>query len=97
MSERYPHLGVVTAVLTDNEPPDKSVLVVQSDGEYQVIWRDDKAAAGSGSPYPDVEHWFDEADGDPADLHHHVRYADAVHALGKPLAVFNQAKDGDES
>jgi hypothetical protein len=83
-----PHSEAVTAVLTDHEPPDGTRLILEkSDGEYQVIVRDDDAAR-SWDAFED-DHWFGDAREDPMALHQHLKYARAVYALGEQLAVFN--------
>lgn len=83
------HSEKVTAVLTDNEPPDGTKLVVIGERESKVIWRDDaeaKLSWGADDPYG--QHWFEDHDEDPMALHEHVKYADAVYALGEKLAQF---------
>lgn len=58
------------------EPADGEVLVVKNgDTDWRVIWRDDKAA----------KRWHDDAD--PMGLYQHVKYAEAVYALGQRVAV----------
>ncbi len=80
------HSEATTAVLTANEPPNGTVLIVKEGEEYKVIVRDDKAAADAG--YED--HWFEASgmDAEPDALHQFVKYADAVYALGDRLAEF---------
>ncbi|GGN39175.1 hypothetical protein FHR83_006775 [Actinoplanes campanulatus] len=84
-----PHSEQATAVLTANEPKDGTVLLVRSGDEWKVIERDDALSRD----YDPQDHWFDvttEAigDSDPMALHQHVKYADAVYALGEKLAEF---------
>lgn len=84
------HPESVTAVITDNEPPNGTKLVVVGE-ESKVIWRDDAAgiqAYGKDDPYK--QRWLDDHDEDPMSLHEHLKYADAVYALGEPLAVFRR-------
>jgi hypothetical protein len=84
------HSEKVTAVVTDNEPPDGSKLVIISEDGGKVIWRDDATAADSWGPGdPHKQRWFEDHDEDPMSLHEHLKYADAVYALGEPLAVFS--------
>lgn len=85
------HSTDVTAVITANEPPNGTKLIVISEDGGKVIWRDDETAAaswGGGDPYK--QRWFDDHDEDPMSLHEHPKYADAVYALGEPLAVFRR-------
>lgn len=83
------HPESTTAALTDNEPPDGTKLVVIGEHTSKVIWRDDAAARSFDAL--NGEHWFDNHDEDPMVLHEHVKYADAVYALGEPLATFHRA------
>lgn len=85
-----PHPESVTTVLTDNEPPNGTILFVRSGEEWTVIQRDDEQA----DDCEPGEHWFPvtaEAIGvtDPMTLHELVKDADAVYALGEQLAVFS--------
>jgi hypothetical protein len=83
------HPESVTAVLTDNEPPNGTKLIIGNGSDWTIIQRDDKAAALRGVHPGD--RWFEgDYDGDPMSLHEHLKYADAVYALGEPLAVFNR-------
>lgn len=82
------HPESVTAVLADNEPPDGTKLVVQQDGTYRVIVRDD-ASARSWNSF-EGDHWFGDPQEDPMSLHQQVKYADAVYALGDKLAEFGR-------
>lgn len=84
-----PHSEAVTAALTANEPADGTKLIVQHGGDWHVIWRDDTAAANADA-HPD-DCWFSTGDGgtdDPVSLYQHLKYADAVYALGEKLASF---------
>lgn len=87
------HTEETTAVLTGNEPPNGTKLIVDvgMDG-WKVIERDDAEAKLWGNDWDDDQHWFASGDftSDPMSLHQHIKYADAVYALGEPLAVFNQ-------
>lgn len=70
------------------EPDNGAVLVVKnSDDDWRIIWRDDAEAARWGSPHP-TERWFSDSDSDPMELRQHVKYAQAVYALGEPVATF---------
>lgn len=85
------HPKTVTAVLTDNEPPNGSKVVVISEDGGKVIWRDDSAGVQSyGQDDPYKQRWLEDHDEDPMALHEHIKYADAVYALGEPLAVFKR-------
>jgi predicted lipoprotein with Yx(FWY)xxD motif len=85
------HPESVTAVITANEPPNGSKLIVdKGDGDWTVIWRADEEADRWYDGDPRGQHWFDDEDQDPMALHQHIQYADAVYALGEPLAVFNR-------
>jgi hypothetical protein len=84
------HSRDVTAVLTANEPPNGTILFVRTASAWTVIERDDDVSRD----YEPGEHWYvvtDEAigDADPMSLHEHVKYADAVYALGEKLAEFS--------
>ncbi len=83
-----PHPESKTAVLTDNEPLDGTKLVVQQDDEWKVIWRDDAEADSWYDGDARGQHWWDDEDSDPMGLHQHIKYADAVYALGEKLAQF---------
>lgn len=78
----------VTAVITANEPPNGTRLIVDKGDEWVVIVRDDGEAQG-WDQHPD-EVWFNAAaiDDGPMDLHQHLKYAEAVYALGEKLAEF---------
>lgn len=83
------HSEDVTAVITANEPPSGTRLIVDTgDNEWKVIWRDDAEADRWYDGDARGQHWFDDEDSDPMGLHQHLKYADAVYALGEPLAVF---------
>ncbi len=85
------HSEATTAVLTANEPPNGTRLIVDNgDDEWKVIVRDDAEAKRWGNGPDDDQHWFDsrDMDSDPMDLHQHLKYAGAVYALGAKLAVF---------
>ncbi len=84
-----PHSETVTAVLTANEPADGTKLVVERDGVFRVIDRDDAAAKRMGA-HPD-DRWFDVYTDceDPMSLHEQIKYADAVYALGEKLAALS--------
>ncbi len=76
------HSRDVTAVITDNEPPDGTHLVVQKwTGYMTVIWREDRNGRGT-------DRWFESHDDDPMSLHEHIKNAMAVYALGSKLADF---------
>jgi hypothetical protein len=86
-----PHPESVTAVITDNEPSNGTILFVRSGSEWTVIERDDDVSRD----YEPGEHWYVVTsevigDADPMALHEHIKYADAVYALGEPLAVFGR-------
>lgn len=78
----------VTAVITANEPPDGTRLIIDKGDEWIVIVRDDNEAQQWGNF--DDQRWFDAADMDqePMELHQYLKYAEAVHALGEKLAEF---------
>ncbi len=61
---------------------------MERDGVFKVIERDDTAARRQEAQPGD--HWFDVYTDceDPMSLHEHLRYADAVYALGEKLAEF---------
>ncbi len=83
------HSETVTAALTANEPLNGTKLIVEMGvDEWKVIVRDDDAAKGQGAEPGD--HWFDGAEpsDEPMSLHQHIKYADAVYALGGKLADF---------
>lgn len=83
------HSEATTAALTDNEPPNGTKLVVIGEHDSKVIWRDDSAqreAYGADDPYK--QRWLEDHNEDPMSLHEHVKYADAVYALGEMLAKF---------
>lgn len=82
------HSEQTTAVVTANEPPDGSVLIIKDGDGFRIIERDDTVAA-ERSANPN-ERWFDCADGlaDPMPLYQHLKYADTVYALGEKLAEF---------
>lgn len=84
------HTEQTTAVLTANEPPNGTKLILDMPGgAWKVIVRDDAAAAAWDSF--EGERWFaaeGELYGEPAVLHEHIKYADAVYALGEKLAEF---------
>lgn len=83
-----PHSEQTTAVLTASEPPNETKLIVERDGVFRVIVRADAAARRWGAAEGD--HWFDAITDteDPMSLYEHIKYADAVYALGKKLADF---------
>lgn len=87
------HSREVTAVLA--EPEDGTRLVVVGERESKVIWRDD-AAARASSVYVSGEHWFDDPDDDPMELHEHVKYADVVYQLGPVVANFEHGRGSAE-
>lgn len=71
------------------EPEDGTVLVVDDgDGEWKVIWRDDRTAKHWYDGDSRGQNWWADADEDPMGLYQHVQYAEAVHVLGQPVAVF---------
>ena len=83
------HSVQTTAVLTAHEPANGTVLVLdRSQGDYRVIWRDDAAADVWYDGEADGQVWFNDPDEDPMVLHQHLKYADAVYALGEKLADF---------
>jgi hypothetical protein len=85
-----PHPEHVTAIITDNEPPNGTRLVVIGERESKVIWRDDDAQAEVwGKDDPHKQRWLDDHEGEPMALREHIKYADAVYALGEPLATFS--------
>lgn len=80
-----PHPTTVTDPFTASEPPNGTKLILNmGDGEWRVIYRDDSS---TGPEYED-ERWLASGDDEPMDLYQHIKYADAVYALGEPLAVF---------
>ena len=88
------HAPDATAIITANEPANGSKLIVDngddSGDRWKVIWRDDEGAKDWYDGDARDQHWWDDEDSDPMALHQHVKYADAVYALGEPLAVFNR-------
>lgn len=82
------HSRDVTAIITDNEPPNGTRLILDKGDEWIVIVRDDGEAAAHG--YDDDQRWFDaaEMDNGPMELHQYLKYAEAVYALGPKLADF---------
>ncbi len=83
------HDETVTAVLTANEPPNGTRLILnKGDDEWVVIVRDDNEAQQWGEF--DDQHWFyaHDMEHDPMSLHQFLKYADAVYALGEKLADF---------
>lgn len=82
------HSPDVTAIITANEPPNGTRLVLDKEDEWIVIVRDDAEAAAHG--YDDDQRWFDaaEIDDGPMALHQYLKYSDAVYALGAKLADF---------
>ncbi len=85
------HSEETTAVLTANEPPNGTKLIVQKGGDWVVVLRDDDAAR-SWDAY-EGDRWFEGMDHnhEPMSLHQHVKDADAVYALGEKLAEFRRA------
>ncbi|BAL87229.1 hypothetical protein AMIS_20090 [Actinoplanes missouriensis 431] len=85
-----PHSEQTTAVLTANEPPNGTVLVVENGDTARVIKRDDGLAYACYRSEPGGHVWFNlaDSDGDPLTLHNHIQYATAVYALGEKLAEF---------
>ncbi len=83
-----PHSEQTTAALTANEPANGTVLVVEKGATWHAIVRDDESAKEWDAATGD--HWFNAADSDedPMSLHQHIKYADAVYALGEKLATF---------
>lgn len=81
------HPESVTAVLTDNEPPNGTKLILHEGWDsWRVIVRLTGATSANGQ-----EDWHDGAtDEDPRSLHDWLKYADAVYALGEQLAVFRR-------
>lgn len=82
------HSPAVTAALTANEPPNGTKLVVEKGGDWVVVLRDDDAAR-SWDAY-EGDRWFEGVDRntEPMSLYQHLKYADAVYALGEKLADF---------
>jgi hypothetical protein len=85
------HPESVTAILTANEPKDGTILFVRTASAWTVIERDD-AVSGDYEP---GEHWYvvtDEVigDADPMSLHEHIKFADAVYAIGEKPAEFGR-------
>ncbi len=86
-----PHSEQTTAVLTANEPPNGTKLIVHersgNDETWRVIVRDDDSAA-DWDQFPE-NRWFDgKTGGEPYSLREWLDNADAVYALGEKLAEF---------
>lgn len=85
------HSETLTAALMNPEPPNGTILFVRSGSAWTVIERDDDVSRD----YEPCEHWYvvtDESigDADPMSLHEHIKFADAVYALGEKLTGFGR-------
>lgn len=80
------HSRDVTAIITDNEPPNGTRLILDKGDEWIVIVRDDNEAQQWGNF--DDQRWFDAAhmEDEPMELHQYLKYAEAVYTLGPKLA-----------
>jgi len=67
------------------EPPDGTRLVVDTEGEPRVIWRDD-AEAKNWDARP-TDRWFDDDDSDPMSFYQYIKYAAAIYAVGPGAMV----------
>jgi hypothetical protein len=72
--------------ITSSEPPDGTKLVIENGSDWTIIRRDDEASRLRGAHPGD--RWFEgDYSGDPMSLREHLKYADAVYAIGERLAV----------